>query len=314
MTIDRSRREFFLLPTLSFLMWSTSQGPALAIQKDSTQNNHAISNSTDGLELQQNRLPISLPMSLASLNGLKFDASRYLVSEKLDGVRAFWDGHSLYFRSGRKINTPSWFTKDFPDFPIDGELWMGRGKFEKLSAAVRRAQAVESEWKEIQYCLFELPNGLGVFDERLQTLQSLANRSLTPWLRVIEQRRFKDKHQIQLHFQQLVATGAEGIVLHFAEAKFEGKRNENVLKFKPYFDAEATVIKHLPGTGKYRGLMGALLVEDRAGRRFRLGSGFDDDLRRTPPAIGTWLSYRYRDLTSNGMPRFASYLRPYDPD
>jgi DNA ligase-1 len=56
-------------------------------------------------------------------------------------------------------------------------------------------------------------------------------------------------------------------------------------------------------------MTGALLVQTPAGLRFALGSGLSDAMRREPPAVGTWVSYRYRGLTPGGVPRHATLLR-----
>jgi DNA ligase-1 len=82
-----------------------------------------------------------------------------------------------------------------------------------------------------------------------------------------------------------------------------------LLKLKPQLDAEATVVAHEAGQGKYRGVLGALVVMTPEGRQFRLGTGFTDAMRRHPPAIGSTVTYRYRDLTSTGLPKFASFWR-----
>ena len=55
--------------------------------------------------------------------------------------------------------------------------------------------------------------------------------------------------------------------------------------------------------------MGALLVETPEGQRFKLGGGFSDAERGQPPAIGSWMTYRFNGLTSSGLPRFARFLR-----
>jgi len=81
---------------------------------------------------------------------------------------------------------------------------------------------------------------------------------------------------------------------------------------KPHLDAEAVVVGHRLGTGKYRRVVGALEVEAGDGRRFFVGSGLSDASRRKPPAIGATITYRYRELTSTGLPRFATYLRLHD--
>ncbi|WP_287032112.1 hypothetical protein [Methylophilus sp.] len=87
-----------------------------------------------------------------------------------------------------------------------------------------------------------------------------------------------------------------------------------LLKLKPQLDAEAKVIAYVPGKGKYQGKMGALLVETLDGIQFKLGTGFTDAERAHPPPIGSLVTYTYRDVTKNGKPKFASFLRVRPPE
>jgi DNA ligase-1 len=237
------------------------------------------------------------------------DLADYLVSEKLDGVRAYWDGTRLVFRSGRAIHAPAWFTADFPAHALDGELWMGRHSFERLSAVVRREVPVDDEWKEVSYQLYELPGGAGSFTERLAALRTSVERSGVPWLHVLPQEPVADRTALRQRLEAVVRGGGEGLMLHRADAPWQPGRSDILLKLKPQLDEEAIVIAHEPGKGKYAGMLGALIVRTREGRQLRIGTGFTDDQRRRPPAIGSTITYRYRDLTSSGLPKFASFLR-----
>ena len=98
-------------------------------------------------------------------------------------------------------------------------------------------------------------------------------------------------------------------MLRQAESQYEPGRSPTLLKVKPYDDAEATVIGHLPGKGKFAGKLGSLRVRTPAGREFSVGTGFTDAQRESPPPVGTVITYRFRGLTSKGLPRFASFLR-----
>ncbi|MES2049982.1 MAG: DNA ligase [Pseudomonadota bacterium] len=251
----------------------------------------------------------ALALLLAQNYSNKFDPNAYLVSEKLDGVRAVWDGRQLRFRSGRIIHAPAWFTAGFPTHALDGELWMGRQSFERLSAAVRRQEAVDAEWKNITYQLYELPNGTGDFAARIQTLEASVKTAGVAWLQVLPQSRVADRTALKLMLDKIVQVGAEGLMLHRLDAQWQTGRSEVLLKLKPQLDAEAEVIAHEPGQGKYKGMLGALMVITPDGQRFRLGTGLSDEQRRNPPKIGATISYRYRDLTSTGLPKFASFLR-----
>lgn len=242
------------------------------------------------------------------------DPAAYLVSEKLDGVRALWDGHVLRFRSGRIIPAPDWFVAGLPAHPLDGELWMGRRNFDRLSAAVRRQSADDAEWRLISYQVFEWPQAPGTFSERLAALQASVAQANTGWLHVVQQERIADRRALHARLQQVVRAGGEGLMLHRADALWQTGRSDVLLKLKPQHDAEATVLAHLPGQGKYAGMCGALLMEGPDGQRFRLASGLSDAQRRTPPPLGSVVTYRYRERTPNGLPRFASFMRVRAPE
>ncbi|MDO9227535.1 MAG: DNA ligase [Pseudomonadota bacterium] len=237
------------------------------------------------------------------------DPTGYWVSEKLDGVRAVWDGEQLHFRSGRLIAAPSWFTQRFPARALDGELWMGRGQFERLSGVVRCETPDDAEWRQVRYMLFELPGAEGDFSERVTAMREIAAQAGLPWLQAVDQVRFADQAALQRRFDEVVKGGGEGLMLHRADAPYRAGRSDDLLKLKPWDDAEAVVVAHLPGKGKYAGKLGALLVELPDGRRLRIGSGFSDVQRTDPPAVGATITYRYRGLTATGLPRFATFLR-----
>ncbi len=246
---------------------------------------------------------------LAEVYRNQVDVSKYLVSEKLDGVRAVWDGQTLRFRSGRPVNAPRWFLEGLPKRALDGELWLGRGSFERLSGIVRREVPDDVEWRQVRYMIFELPGAPGTFAQRAALIGETVKQADVPWLREIEQFRVVDRNSLQKRMKEVVRAGGEGLMLHRADALYETGRSDTLLKMKPWEDAEATVIGHQPGRGKYAGLLGALRVRTVDGREFSLGTGFTDQQRRNPPPVGATVTYRYHDLTRNGMPRFASFLR-----
>ncbi len=240
------------------------------------------------------------------------DVSRYWVSEKLDGVRAVWDGKSLRFRSGNPVPAPQWFLDALPKQPLDGELWLGRGSFDQLSAIGRRQAPVDADWRRVRYMIFELPDAPGSFTERVEQIKTVAAAVKLPWLQAVPQFRLPDAAELQRKLREIVRSGGEGLMLHRDDAPYETGRSSVLLKVTTWLDAEATVVAHLPGKGKYAGMLGALRMELPDGRRFSLGSGLSDALRRNPPPVGTQITYRYRELTKNGMPRFPRYLRVRD--
>ena len=246
---------------------------------------------------------------LAEVYRNQVDVARYLVSEKLDGVRAIWDGQTLRFRSGREVRAPEWFLAGLPKRPLDGELWMGRGTFERLSGIVRKEVPDDAEWRQVRYMIFELPGAPGTFAQRAEQIRETVKQANVPWLREIEQFSVVDRNGLQKRMKEVVKAGGEGLMLHRADAPYETGRSDTLLKMKPWEDAEAVVIGHLPGKGRHAGNMGALRVRAEDGREFSLGTGFTDQQRRDPPPVGATVTYRYHDLTRTGLPRFASFLR-----
>ena len=253
--------------------------------------------------------PAAPAMLLAEVYAADVDVSQYWVSEKFDGVRAQWDGRSLRFRGGGLVPAPAWFTANFPALPLDGELWIGRDRFDALSGTVRRTEPVDAEWRQVRYLIFELPGASGDFSARVRQMQAIISEAGVPWLQAVEQTRVAHRAALMKQLDAVVRAGGEGLMLHRADAPYLTGRSDALLKLKPWLDAEAIVVGHTPGKGKYRGMTGALEMEMPDGKRFRIGSGLTDALRRQPPSIGTRITYRYQHLTKNGLPRFPRYQR-----
>lgn len=256
---------------------------------------------------------VAPPLLLANVLGPDVDVTRYLVSEKYDGVRAFWDGKTLRFRSGKTIAAPTWFIEKLPAESLDGELWFARGKFDEVSGIVRKDVPVDDEWRRVNYMIFELPQGEATasltFTERVKRIEAIVARTKFAPLKAVPQFRVKDRTALKRELDRVVRAGGEGLMLHLADAPYVTGRSDALLKLKPLLDTEAKVIEHLPGKGKHAGKMGALLMETKEGVRFKLGTGFSDAVRANPPPIGSTVTYTYRDLTKNGKPRFAAFLR-----
>ena len=239
----------------------------------------------------------------------RLDARAYALSEKLDGVRAVWDGKSLRFRSGRAIAAPAWFLAALPAQALDGELWMGRGSFDRLSAVVRKAQPVDEEWRAVRYMVFDAPATGKTFRQRYQRAQELVAAAQTQWLVLVAQDSVAAAQEVPERLQSVVDQGGEGLVLHHWDALWQPGRSNAVRKLKPHADEEGRVLALIAGKGHFEGQMGALLLETPDKKRLILGSGFSEADRRAPPPVGSWVTYRYRDRTPQGIPRFASFLR-----
>lgn len=252
-------------------------------------------------------VPPALP--LAEVFRPQVDPTAYWISEKLDGVRAIWDGRVLRFRSGRRIPAPAWFLAGMPQEPLDGELWLGRGRFDELSGVVRKAQPIDAEWRGVRYMIFELPDGTGSFTDRSERIKAIVAAAGTPWLRFVEQYRVADRRELMKKLDEVVRAGGEGLVLHRAAAAYGTGRTGDLLKLKPWQDAEATVVGYEPGKGRLDGMLGALRLRTAEGKEFCVGSGLSDALRRDPPALGTAVTFRYQELTKDGIPRFPHFWR-----
>lgn len=249
---------------------------------------------------------------LAKVYNDQTDLNNYWVSEKLDGVRAYWDGQQLISRQGNRFTAPAWFTAGFPDEPLDGELWMGRGTFDVLSGTVRQQTPDDDQWRRVRYMVFDMPIPDLTFDERLARLTQLIAALGIPHLQLVEQYKVTDRAALMQDLERVVAQGGEGLMLHRGASLYRAARSDDLLKLKTYEDAEAVVIAHLPGKGKYEGMMGSLLVEMPDRRRFKIGTGFSDAQRADPPPIGSTITYKYFGKTNSELPRFASFLRVRD--
>ena len=252
------------------------------------------------------------PLLLANELGPQVDLSKYLVSEKYDGVRAIWDGKVLRFRSGRAVNAPARFISKLPAQALDGELWLARGRFDALSGIVRKTEPQDEEWRQIKYMIFELPDAPGTFAERAQRIKEIVAKAQWPQLVAVEQFRVADRAALKRKLDEAVRGGGEGLMLHLADAPYVTGRSDALLKLKPLQDTEAIVVEHIPGKGKYRDMMGALRVKTPEGKLFLIGTGFTDEVRKNPPPVGATITYTYRGLSKTGLPRFASYLRVRD--
>lgn len=237
------------------------------------------------------------------------DPALYLISEKFDGVRAVWDGRVLRFRSGRLIAAPKWFTDALPATALDGELWMSRHSFDRTSAAVRRHTPVDAEWQQVKYMIFDLPGAEGTFVQRSAQIVELVAGKDVAWLQAVPQVRGVDPVALRRELVSRVGQGAEGLMLHRADALWIPGRSDDLRKLKLLPDEDARVVAVLPGKGRNAARMGALLLEMPSGLRFALGTGFSDAQRESPPAVGSVVTYRYLDHTPAGVPKFASYLR-----
>ena len=250
------------------------------------------------------------PLLLAESWDNAADLSGWWMSEKLDGVRAYWDGKQFLSRQGNLFHAPDWFTDGFPDVPLDGELWIDRKKFQRTVSIVRRQDKCDL-WSEVKFLVFDAPALQDVFEERVAFIrEKLADRKKTlKFAQPHEHHLCKDLDCLRAELARVEALGGEGLMLRQPKSKYEAGRSSTLLKVKRFHDAEAIVTGHQDGLGKHKGRLGALLVKLPSGVTFSVGTGFSDRERGNPPPIGDTITFRYQELSEAGVPRFPSYVR-----
>jgi DNA ligase 1 len=247
------------------------------------------------------------PLLLAERWDNAQDLAGWWLSEKLDGVRAYWDGKSLISRLGNRFHTPDWFLEGLPDIPLDGELWIGRKAFQRTVGIVRRQDRTDL-WKQVRYVAFDAPGVDDAFEGRLAAIRAHNERYRPPYLTAHEHVICLSLDHLRAELARIEALGGEGLMLRQPESRYEVGRSLTLLKVKSFQDAEARVLEHLKGAGRHKGRLGALLVELPNGKQFSVGTGFSDAEREAPPLVGSVITFRYQELSEGGVPRFPSYV------
>lgn len=251
-----------------------------------------------------------LPVVLENLQNI--DPSRYLISEKLDGMRAYWDGKQLFAKSGKPIHAPKWFLENFPPFELDGELWSNRNEFEKIISIIKNHNRQEA-WKDLKFNIFEVPNQKGNLSARLQVIKNYLSIHHAPYIRIIPQYQFTKLEEITHFFHQIKHDGGEGIILRKNDTPYLTGRDRSALKFKVFFDSECMIKGYEKGAGKYAKVMGSIICEDIISKQIvKIGSGFSDLMRANPPKVGTIITYKYYQKTKNNHPKHPVFLRIRD--
>lgn len=231
----------------------------------------------------------------------------FWISEKLDGVRAYWDGKQFISRLGNRFHAPTWFVEGLPSFPLDGELWGGRKKFQRTVGIVKRQDENEL-WKELMFVVFDAPSHDAGFEDRIAHAKAVLDATHCQYVRVLEQERCVDHDQLKRELARVEALGGEGLMMRRPGSRYEIGRSTTLYKVKTFHDDEAVVVGYAPGQGKHKGRTGALILEMPNGTRFNAGTGLSDAERDAPPPIGSLVTYRYQELSDGGVPRFPSYV------
>lgn len=260
------------------------------------------------------------------------DLENWFVSEKLDGFRAVWDGKKFWSRSGKPFHAHSSFTAIFPrDVMLDGELYIGREKFEN-HGVIRKKNPEAYEWENagVKFHVFDIITD-GSFQKRYELLECFRG---IPNMVIVEHGKIRkgvvywkgERYKVYGPSGTALDGGlmtkmkrihAEGLMLRHPDSFYEfGKRSKRLLKLKQQHDAEAIVFGYEPGKGKHEGRLGALWVRWQ-NKEFMVGTGFDDIERddweiRYP--FGSQITFGYYDTLASGVPRFPSFLRVRVPE
>ena len=234
--------------------------------------------------------------------------SGWVMSEKLDGVRGYWDGKHLISRGGKIIHAPAWFTKNYPPFAIDGELWSKRGDFEFISSTVRSKIPNDAKWHKITHNIFEVPNATGGLFQRLSKVKPYESKII----KIIPQIAVKNRKNMLKFLKEIEAKGGEGVVVRDPNAAYIAKRTSKALKVKSFYDTECKVIGYKQGHGKYKNMLGSLVCQMDNNISFNIGSGLSLKERKNPPKIGSIVTFKYKEFTKSAKPRFPVFMRVRD--
>jgi DNA ligase-1 len=226
----------------------------------------------------------------------------WYMSEKLDGVRAFWDGEKLISRSGKIFNPPHFFLKDFPKHKLDGELWTKRNDFSNILSIVSQDNPHDG-WKNITYNIFEVPESNG------DLMQRLSNVKENKYIKKIKQIKIQNSSDLETFLKSVENKEGEGVVVRDGSLDYYTGRTQNALKLKSYIDDECEVVGYNSGHGKYDGLVGSLSCRMDNMQVIKIGSGLSELQREFPPKIGAIITFKYYGLTSKGNPRFPIFLK-----
>jgi DNA ligase-1 len=295
------------VPTATIMAVVTTAAPSPASKKRSV-SRAAIAGS-------------EAPVILAEKWTPETDPTGMLISEKYDGIRAYWDGKRFISRAGNEFYAPAEFVKDFPSTVLDGELYLGRGRFEETSSIVRTQVPDYSRWQALSFQTIDAPNHPDVFTGRLEFCQkALAGKK---HIMVIKHQVCKGIQHLRQELTFIESLGGEGLMLRVADSVYTPGKTSNLLKVKSFFDSEASIIGYTQGKGQHKGQVGAFQciqlnaetvtaggkkLTIPAGTKFKIGSGIPHALRAHPPAIGTVITYRFVELTNDDIPRHATYV------
>jgi DNA ligase-1 len=236
------------------------------------------------------------------------DPTGWWCSEKYDGVRAWWNGREFVSRTGHVFVAPALFKARMPRVVLDGELWLGRGKFQTCSGVARGG--APDDWASMRFMAFDVPEFDGlVLEHRLARLHAEVQLASCPWLHAVEQNKVASAAHLRQLLADVEAQGGEGLVIRRPGSRYQqGTRSTDWLRVVSVLTAEATVVGHTRGKGARGGGTGALICQMPGGQHFKVGTGLKTADIVNPPPVGTIITYGYKTLTDAGLPREPRFV------
>ena len=270
------------------------------------------------------------PKTLAEYD-ISLPPDGWWASEKLDGIRALWNGKEFLSRGSAagaaKVFSyvPQWFLDEMPKgVALDGEMWMGRGKFQEVSSISnlkpgrsRSKEQIDDLWKKVKYMIFDSPSIPGLYEERMGSIQDIINTACgsnpqcpLKWVKTVQITR--GEKQLSKMFEKISSVGGEGLMLRAPKTPYIPKRTNLLLKIKIQEDAEGLVVGYTPGTGKYEGMVGSLdciLLENgkKTEIAFNVGTGLTDEMRKNIREPG----HKYEILCDNPTDNWCSFWKSF---
>jgi DNA ligase-1 len=152
------------------------------------------------------------------------------MSEKLDGIRVFWNGTVLISRHNNGIGYPQWFIQGLPkNITLDGELWLGRGTLDLLDGVLSSSNTESMWWKQISFMIFDIPSSQEPYEIRVR---EMANLQLPDHVCMVNVERCRGNQHLQEYLSQILDGGGEGLMLNKPYSMYVAQRTKNLLKVK----------------------------------------------------------------------------------
>lgn len=228
----------------------------------------------------------------------KVKGEEFVITEKLDGMRTIMiveNGNVTFFsRQGQPITGLVEIAQDaklLPDNVYDGELLIHNADDYKDRDVLQETLKIarkDGEKRGLILHLFDMipieefkaGESKATYRKRKEELSFIVEKLNSPYIKVVPNLYVgKDLDVIPKLLEEMNRKGKEGLMLNVSDGKYQCKRTDVLLKIKTMNIMDCRIIGFEEGTGKYEGVLGALLL-DYKGHKLRCGSGFTDEDRK----------------------------------